>query len=187
MTSRADSADPRAERVRAQILEAALTLASTRRIEEISIPDIAAAAGVSRQSFYRHFTDRDSAIAAAITSSFRTWLDAANSGDPRARLRTLMDYAAEHGQLHRNVYPSAASQLASAAFRAELEPIAAELARRLLTTRHSIGQLDALGVLLSGGLMETVTRWTEGRGTDTPDETSATLLGALSAMLAENP
>ncbi|MFE9327592.1 hypothetical protein ACIHDR_38475 [Nocardia sp. NPDC052278] len=37
-----------------------------------------------------------------------------DSDDPMVRLDRPMRYVIEHGQLHRNVYPSAASQIAAA-------------------------------------------------------------------------
>jgi AcrR family transcriptional regulator len=54
MTTRAEAV----ERTRVRILEAAMTLAETRLVSQISLDDIAAAAGVSVQTLLRRFGNR---------------------------------------------------------------------------------------------------------------------------------
>ena len=66
MAARAHSSDPRAERVRARLREAAFALAHEGPVDALTVGDIVGRAGVSRQVFYRHFRDRDDAVATAV-------------------------------------------------------------------------------------------------------------------------
>ena len=70
MSERGHSADPRAERVRARLREAAFALAHERPVDGMTVSDIVTRADVSRQVFYRHYRDRDDAIARAFTRAF---------------------------------------------------------------------------------------------------------------------
>ena len=56
MAARAHSVDPRAERVRTRLREAAFALAHERPVDQMTVGDIVARAAVSRQVFYQHFT-----------------------------------------------------------------------------------------------------------------------------------
>ena len=65
MAARTHSVDPRAERVRTRLREAAFALAHERPVDRLTVGDIVARAEVSRQVFYQHFRDRDDAVATA--------------------------------------------------------------------------------------------------------------------------
>ena len=68
--STSHSVDPRAERVRTRLREAAFALAHERPVDQLTVGDIVARAEVSRQVFYQHFRDRDDAVATAFTVAF---------------------------------------------------------------------------------------------------------------------
>ena len=70
MAARINSVDPRAERVRTRLREAAFALAHEGPVDQITVGDIVARAEVSRQVFYRHFRDRDDAVATAFAVAF---------------------------------------------------------------------------------------------------------------------
>ena len=128
MAARAHSSDPRAERVRARLARGGVR-ARTRsaRSTVLTVGDIVARAGVSRQVFYQHFRDRDDAVATAFAVAFAA-AAADHSGDARARILRLFDFAAEHRSMYRNVVPSAVTQRVVTAFRAELLPACEEIA-----------------------------------------------------------
>lgn len=76
---------------REQILAAALETATTHGISRLSVGDVAKAAGLSRQTLYRHFTSKEDLIAAVIvheTSALIEQVVRAASGfeDPRDSL-----------------------------------------------------------------------------------------------------
>ena len=175
MAARTHSVDPRAERVRAKLRDAAFAMAHERPVDQLTVSDIVDRAAVSRQVFYQHFRDRDDAIAYAFAVAFAS-ATANVDEDPRTRIVALFDFAAEHRAMYRNVVPSVVTLRVLAAFRAELEPaceqIAAEAAildREGLTVRSVAG-------FLVGGLIEVLRSWMD-------DEEATDLHGRITAAL----
>lgn len=177
MAARTNSVDPRAERVRAKLRDAALALAHERPVDQLTVADIVDRAGVSRQVFYQHFRDRDDAIAYAFTVAFAS---AAGdfAGDPRARILALFDFAAEHRAMYRNVIPSAVTLRVVAAFREELAPACEQIAAEGITAVTDIAGLTAESVsrFLVGGFIEVLRSWME-------DQDATDLRGRVTAAL----
>jgi AcrR family transcriptional regulator len=177
MAARAHSADPRAQRVRTRLREAAFALAHEQPVDQMTVGDIVARAEVSRQVFYQHFHDRDDAIATAFTVAFAA-ATADIDGDARARILRLFDLAAEHRSMYRNVVPSAVTQRVVTAFRAELLPACEEIAAQgmpVVTTITSVTP-ESVTRFLVGGFMEVLRSWME-------DPDSTDLRGRVSAAL----
>ncbi|BDX32066.1 TetR family transcriptional regulator [Mycobacterium antarcticum] len=177
MPIRTHSADPRAERVRTLLRDAAFALAHERPVDEITVGDLVARAGVSRQVFYRHFTDRDDAVATAFAVAFAAAV-ADIQGDARARIVELFAFAAEHRAMYRNVVPSAVTQRVVSAFRQELLPACEEIAAQGM---HVVGPIadiapDSVSRFLVGGFQEVLRSWMED-----PDATD--LRGRVTAAL----
>lgn len=162
MATRAHSADPRAERVRARIREAAFALAHEAPVDRLSVADLVSRAGVSRQVFYLHYTDRDDAVAAACADAFAT-ATADIAGDARARILKLFDFAADHRAMYRNIVPSAVAARVVGAFRAELAPACDELAAAAMPAVQAIAGVsqDAVTRFLVGGFTEVLRSWME--------------------------
>jgi AcrR family transcriptional regulator len=177
MAARAHSIDPRAERVRTRLREAAFALAHERPVDELTVGDIVARAEVSRQVFYQHFRDRDDAIATAFTVAFAA-ATADIDGDARARILRLFDFAAEHRSMYRNIVPSAVTQRVVTAFRAELQPACVQIATHGMPVVSPIASLTPESVtrFLVGGFMEVLRAWME-------DPDSTDLTGRASAAL----
>ncbi|SEH78279.1 regulatory protein, tetR family [Mycolicibacterium rutilum] len=178
MAARTHSADPRAERVRTRLREAAFALAHEQPVDRLTVGDIVARAGVSRQVFYRHFADRDDAVATAFTTAFATTIAEATggiSGEAPDRIVRLFDFAAEHRSMYRNVVPSTVAQRVVAAFRAELLPACEQLAAAMSTVADVAS--EAVTRFLVGGFMEVLRSWME-------DPDSADLGGRVRAALA---
>lgn len=170
MAARAHSADPRAERVRALLRDAAFALAHERPVDGLTVGDVVARAGVSRQVFYQHFTDRDDAVATAVTVAFAA-ATADIGGDARARIRRLFDFVAEHRAVYRHVVSSTVAQRVVAAFRAELAPACEEMAAAAMPAVTAIAGVapEAVTRFLVGGFTEVLRSWM--------DDPSATDLG----------
>ncbi len=160
MATRTHSADPRAERVRAKLHDAAFALAHERPVDQLTVGDLVARAGVSRQVFYRHFTDRDDAVATAFAIAFAA-AAADLDGDPRSKILRIFGLAAEHRSMYRNVVPSAVAQRVVAAFRAELLPACEELAARAVLGSITGLEPDAVSRFLVGGFQEVLRSWME--------------------------
>ena len=179
MAARTHSVDPRAERVRTRLREAAFALAHERQVDQMTVGDIVARASVSRQVFYQHFTDRDDAVATAFTVAFAAaTADTAVGGDARARILRLFDFAAEHRSMYRNIVPSAVTQRVVTAFRAELQPACLEIAEQGMPLVSPVAGLtpESVSRFLVGGFMEVLRSWME-----SPDPTD--LSGRVAAAL----
>ena len=188
MAARADSSDPRAERVRARIREAAFALAHEGPVDALTVGDIVTRAVVSRQAFYQHFRDRDDAIASAVSAAFAA-ATTDHSGDARTRILRLFDYAAQHRSAYRNVVPSAVTQRVAAAFRVELLPACEEIAAQGMQAVTSVASLtpEAVTRFLVGGFMEVLRSWMEDPdSTDLVDRAGAAL-DTVNALLRLNP
>lgn len=180
MAARTHSVDPRAERVRTRLREAAFALAHERPVDELTVGDIVARASVSRQVFYQHFTDRDDAVATAIGVAFAAaTADMGRlDGDARTRILRLFDFAAAHRSMYRNIVPSAVTQRVVTAFRAELQPACEEIATQGMPVVSPIASLTPESVtrFLVGGFMEVLRSWME-------DPDSTDLSGRVRAAL----
>jgi AcrR family transcriptional regulator len=171
MAARTHSVDPRAERVRTRLREAAFALAHQRPVDQLTVGDIVARAEVSRQAFYQHFSDRDDAVATAFAVAFaaatadirRIDGTAVGGGDPRARILRLFEFAVEHRTMYRNIVPSAVTQRVVNAFRAELAPACQEIATQAMPVVSPIAGLTPESVtrFLVGGFMEVLRSWME--------------------------
>ena len=177
MAARTHSVDPRAERVRTRLREAAFALAHERQVDELTVGDIVVRAEVSRQVFYQHFRDRDDAVATAFTVAFAA-ATAEIEGDARVRIPRLFDFAAEHRAMYRNIVPSAVTQRVVTAFRAELQPACEEIAEHGMPVVSPIAGLtpESVSRFLVGGFMEVLRSWME-------DPDSTDLNGRVKAAL----
>jgi AcrR family transcriptional regulator len=187
MAARTHSADPRAERARSRLRDAALALVQERPVDTLTVAEIVSRAGISRQAFYQHFDDRDDAIATAFSAAFAA-AAADIDGDPRSRIMRLFDFAAEHRAMYRHIVPSAVTPRVVAAFRAELLPACEQiadagmpaLARHSTVTTVTTVTPESVSRFLVGGFMEVLRSWME----DPLNDRGATdLAGRVTAAL----
>ncbi len=189
MAARINSVDPRAERVRGKLRDAAFALAHEGPVDRLTVGDIVDRAEVSRQVFYRHFHDRDDAIAYAFTVAFASATGDIDA-DPRARILALFDFAAEHRTMYRNVVPSAVTLRVVAAFRAELTPACEQIAAEAAVTDIAGLTTESVSRFLVGGFIEVLRSWMEdGDVTDLRGRVTAALdtVGALLGLSAAAP
>ncbi|MGN7778167.1 TetR/AcrR family transcriptional regulator [Mycolicibacterium sp. 22603] len=185
MAARTHSADPRAERVRTLLHEAAFALAHEHPVDELTVATIVGRAGVSRQVFYQHFRDRDDAVAAAFAVAFEQ-ATADIGDDPRVRINRLFDFAGEHRDMYRNVIPSAVTQRVVDAFRAELAPACAEIAAQGMSVIAPMSGLtvEAVTRFLVGGFMEVLRSWMEAPDTRDPGDLRERVTAAFDTVNA---
>ena len=98
---------------RAQLLELGLTLFSTRAYEDISIDDVAAAAGISKGLLYHYFRGKREfyvEVIRAASLKLRRLSQPDPSLPPAAQLRAAIDahlgYVQEHARSYADVYRS---------------------------------------------------------------------------------
>src|SRR3954463_14565736 len=188
MAARTNSVDPRAERVRGRLRDAAFALAHEGAVDHLTVGDIVDRAEVSRQVFFRHFRRRDDAIAFAFTIAFAS-ATADIAGDPRTRITALFDFAAEHRAMYRNVVPSAVTLRVVAAFRAELTPAGEQIAAAAVGDIAGL-TTESVSRFLVGGLIEVLRSWMEdGDPTDLRGRVTAALdpVGALLGTATATP
>ncbi len=150
---RGTSTDPRAERVRAALLQAGFDLLLERPIADISVPDLVARAQVSRPVFYRHFADRDDLIVTTLAQQMdESVRDAADAADAVHR---VLAWADQHRVLYANVHPSFAAQQVSDHLRQTVRPWCRDLVAR---NRPGLSEDDRVETerFLVGGVLELV-------------------------------
>ena len=85
--------DPRSERSRAQLSAALTTLLRTRDPRDISVSALCVEAGLSRPTFYQHFTDLDEVAVAGVEARFaRLRADLTDPGEPDATYRLVVSF-----------------------------------------------------------------------------------------------
>jgi TetR/AcrR family transcriptional regulator of autoinduction and epiphytic fitness len=133
--------DPRIERTRRVVLDAALALLVERGYGEVTIEAVAARSGVAKSTIYRHWPSRLELINDAFME-LKPTLPTPTDGDVRDRLVAVLE------QLAANVAASQWSAcLPSLIDAAERDPTARELKTRLATNgRQTIAALLAEGV-----------------------------------------
>jgi AcrR family transcriptional regulator len=122
--------DARAVRTREALRRALLDLLEKKALEEISIRDIAAAAGVSYTTFFRHHTTKEALLDEIAAEQIQRFVELGwpniEASDTRAASLTLCAYVNEHRQLWSTLLTGGAAN----ALRAELLRIARELAAK---------------------------------------------------------
>jgi AcrR family transcriptional regulator len=122
--------DARAVRTREALRRALLDLLEKKALEEISIRDIAAAAGVSYTTFFRHHTTKEALLDEIAAEQIQRFVELGwpniEASDTRAASLTLCAYVDEHRQLWSTLLTGGAAN----ALRAELLRIARELAAK---------------------------------------------------------
>jgi AcrR family transcriptional regulator len=95
------------ERLRGEIVEAAIALIADRGDEAVSMRAIARAVGVTPPAVYLHFTDKRELMLAILEHVFADLgraLEEADSGEPRARVRALVRAYVTWGIAHPGRY-----------------------------------------------------------------------------------
>ena len=90
-----ESADPRVERSRQVILQAALDELGEVGYGSFRIESVAARAGVGKSTIYRHWTDKLALIADAFETFHVQMVPNTDTGSPRHRIESLVRHVAE--------------------------------------------------------------------------------------------
>ncbi|MBE2316792.1 TetR/AcrR family transcriptional regulator [Solirubrobacter sp. CPCC 204708] len=157
-----------AERNRQRILEAARTLFAERGVD-VSVDDIAAAAGVGIGTFYRRFPDRESLVEAVFATKLDRIVEAARAAleieDPWEAFRTYVMtvsrmHAGDRG-LKDVMLSTDRGREQVTAFRATIQPLAGALIERAKAAgvlREDISPFDIPLIHQAVGAIADVTR-----------------------------
>jgi len=108
--------DPRKQRTRTSLQDALLVICKKRDLDDVSVSEIAEAAGVNRTTFYQHYPDIDTLLAdaldgIAVKASAQLDIDAnaATVIDPRTIIHKYLEHVHENASLYRKVLNSSGS------------------------------------------------------------------------------
>ncbi|QEE62124.1 TetR family transcriptional regulator [Salinibacterium sp. dk2585] len=149
------SSDPRAERSRAQLLDATITLVSDRGTTDLPLTELARTAGVSRQVAYLHYADRDDLIVEAALHLMRTRL---TSAEPTASAREAIERVTMHFAAHRDFYRAVFMGACCYAFNERMLALLRPFTLLLVPHVEGQTQLDA-AEFLAGGAGAIISRW----------------------------
>ncbi|WP_082498417.1 TetR/AcrR family transcriptional regulator [Plantibacter sp. Leaf314] len=185
--------DPRAERTRQTIFDAVATILAGRP-ERVSVGDIVRVAGISRSSFYAHFSSLDDLTAAYLRMQF-AGLTAPATTRPvgeraSSRERAEDAYRRLVGQLLEDA-PLYSSVLELPVARAVFDALVGEHADHLVAallqrTRVPAGiPVELVSAYVAGGTLSLVDGWRHGRIDVSDDELVDSLVALLPAWLLE--
>ena len=89
--------------VKKHVTDAFLSLLAEKNIEDISISELAAAAGVGRASFYRNYEHKEDILKSHLDTLFREWTDEWQKKDG-AELSEQVRIMISHFEKHRSFY-----------------------------------------------------------------------------------
>jgi len=171
--------DPRAERTRASLQQALLSLAHERPLDEITIADVAERAGVNRSSFYQHYTDKDTLLAdaleAVLDDAARTLRGGVPAGAFRgmpAELGEYLTHVASHTALYRQILGDHGSGAVSARLRRRITLIVAENIPPAEAQARGAVPLEVLSAGIAGSVLGVIGAWV-GRDPLPPVDTAA--------------
>jgi AcrR family transcriptional regulator len=153
-----ENRDPRAVRSRQALGDAFLKLLETRPVDQISIRDIVAAAGVGYTTFFRHHASREALLdhvaAEQIRRLFALAMPVLDAWDVHAGSTALFSYV----DAHRALWSTLLTGGAAGTIREEF----LRLARRVAASQGRPGSwlpADAGVILIVGGTLDLLTWW----------------------------
>ena len=185
----APASNPRTLRVRRSLLDATFKLVGERPVGELTLSEIAQAAGVSRPTVYKQFTDVPTLAAAAAVRFMRQIFDRIDDrievGDDRAYLvemmRLFIDEVYRERTFCRNaMYGPSAATIAAEVADLIRERMSGRLVGRRLSAHGTLAAEDEMAAL-SAGVIWLLTRWlaSDFEGDNAPDRMAQRIAGTL--------
>lgn len=189
--------DPRARRTRAQLQAALLDLATGRDLDDISIAEITAAAGINRATFYLHYSDKDALLldamnwvlaetAAGAASAPQAEMD--DHDHPPSHTLAFFRELDQHAPLYRRILGPNGSPAVVAHLRDGMQDaIATELVRRAPARLPTGVSVELLAAFLAGAIFASATVWLDRDRRQPPDEIAAAVWVLVSATVSALP
>jgi AcrR family transcriptional regulator len=153
-----DIEDPRAVRSSQALTDAFLELLEAKPLEQISIRDIAATAGIGYTTFFRHHTGKEALLEHVAAEQIRTLFDLAlpvmDAYDVHAGSTALFTYV----DAHRSLWSTLLTGGAAGTVRAEFLRLASEVAASQGRSDTWL-PADAGAILIVGGTLDLLTWW----------------------------
>jgi AcrR family transcriptional regulator len=185
--------DPRARRTRQLLLEAFGELLQEKRVQSITVQDIAERATVNRATFYAHFDDKYALMDGFIRQGFEQWLESRfpvsstfSLGNLRLLIVTVLDYLVrlhEHcGPYDKDIGPQFAMTVQDELYRFILAWLkktpAAEGPRRETP--------ETTAMVMSWAIFGAGAQWSMGVKTLSAEEMASQVAAVLTRGLAQN-
>ncbi|MFV8819371.1 TetR/AcrR family transcriptional regulator [Haliea sp. E17] len=148
----ATATDPRILQTRQALRDALLSLVGKKPLEQITIREIAAAAGIGYNTFFRHYTDKEALLRAIVTDELAqlielciTTLDTTDSAQASI---ALCEFVAEHEALWSTLLTGGGANLLREEFMRQLRENAPSRISASATSPVEVGvRLVATGTL----------------------------------------
>ncbi len=172
--------DPRVARTRTSLQDALLGLARERPLDEITVADVTARAGVNRSSFYQHYSDKETLLADALEAAvdevsasldLPTPFAGPHDGMPE-ELLIYLAHIAENATVYRRVLGDHGSAVVAARLRVHLERIVRDAVAAAEPEAFADLPLDVVAAGIAGTALGVVTAWLS-RNPLPPIETAA--------------
>ena len=156
--------DVRVERTRRALQEALFELARERPLDEVTIADIAARAGVNRSTFYQHYSDKETLLADALDAT----AEAAGAAlpelverpyEPPQALFAFLEHVEENADLYRRVFGSPGSAVVTARLRRRIETIVGDGVVKSGTRAFEGLPLDVVAAGIAGSALGVIEAW----------------------------
>lgn len=176
------STDPRAERSREALFAAAIELVTRAATSDVSLAALAIESGLTRQTIYLHFADRDAVlIAAAVNLLSRELVEPART---RKEVVAALDLA-EHFSRHRTFYAAMLSGSCVAELNRELLAVFLPVNEQLAITlagSHGAERNRDLALYLTGGTEKLVMTWMLSDDPEPAEQFAARLTAVVEAL-----
>ena len=156
--------DPRILRTRGALQRALLDLVRDRDLDDITVADIVERAGVTRSSFYLHYTDKDGLLADALDA----FAEAEGAelpallellGEPPQALEAYLRHFDQHAELYRRVLGDHGSAVAVARLSRRIEQLAFGALESTGTDAFPGVPIDVAAAGLAGTVVGVLRAW----------------------------
>lgn len=163
--AQAMSTDPRIQRTRSSLQTALLQLCKKRDLDDVSISEIAEAAGVNRTTFYQHYPDINTLLADALDSfaddahaQLQTALPNFEEVGPGEIILRFLQHLHDNSSLYRKVFNSSSSPVLVARLTQRVSDIA-EMGMRAKDFDESEMPIEVAAASQAGAIVGILSAW----------------------------
>ena len=149
----------RKEKTRAAIKSTFTRLVFSRGFENVTVPDVVAEVGISRSTFYEHFSSREDVLRASMNRIFATIADCVSEDEPPTRLIDVVGHLWENRRLTDAIF----SGLARAVLGRNQTDLIEQRLRQLPYPRNALLPLRLAATEIAEAQLALIESWMRGR------------------------
>jgi len=183
--------DPRIQRTRSSLQDALIQLCKKRDLADVSVSEVAEAAGVNRTTFYQHYPNIDTLLAdaldeIAVQASAQIEVDLAGEGvtDPAEIIRKYLQHVHDNASLYRKVLNSSESPITVTRLTDRVAAIA-EGGMRATQRSEEYVPISVAAASMAGGFVGMLRAWLRQR--PLPSAETATAWAMVTLGLENSP